>query len=76
MGHKYPILKPKEIIKALERLGFRFKRQTGSHARYRNEDGKTVRNVSVPMHYEVDRGTLMSILEQADITLEEFLENL
>lgn len=29
-----------------------------------------------PMHYEIARGTLKSILEQAEIELEEFLKNL
>lgn len=30
----------------------------------------------IPMHYEVARGTLKGILEQADIELEEFLNHL
>ena len=30
----------------------------------------------IPMHYEIAKGTLRSILEQADIELEEFLKNL
>lgn len=29
-----------------------------------------------PMHYEVARGTLKSILEQSEIELEEFLKKL
>ena len=30
----------------------------------------------IPMHYEIARGTLKSILEQADIELDQFLKNL
>jgi len=69
MGSKYPILKPHEIIMALTRKDFSFKSQKGSHAKYTN--GKNV--VVIPMHDTVARGTLKSILIQADIELEEFL---
>ena len=31
------------------------------------------RVVIIPNHYEIAKGTLKSILEQADISLEEFL---
>jgi hypothetical protein len=34
MGHKYPILKPNEIISALSKKGFVYKSQKGSHAKY------------------------------------------
>lgn len=36
MGSKYPVLKPTEIIKCLERFGFQFKSQKGSHVKYTN----------------------------------------
>ena len=73
MGSKYPILPPNEIIKALQKLGFYKVSQKGSHAKYR-KDGEPTRNVIIPMHSEVAKGTLQSILEQAGITLEEFKE--
>jgi hypothetical protein len=34
MGEKYPVLKSRELISALERKGFYFKSQKGSHAKY------------------------------------------
>jgi hypothetical protein len=40
------------------------------------KDGEPTRIVIIPMHNEVAKGTLQSILEQVGITLEEFLENL
>jgi predicted RNA binding protein YcfA (HicA-like mRNA interferase family) len=67
---KYPILKPNEIISALSRKGFYFKSQRGSHAKY--TDGYHV--VIVPMHDTVARGTLKSILIQANINIEDFME--
>jgi len=73
MGSKYPILPPDDIIKALQKIGFYKISQKGSHAKYR-KDGTPTRTAIVPMHDEVARGTLQSILEQAGITLEEFKE--
>ena len=69
MGEKYPILRPGEIIAALSKKGFAFKSQKGSHAKYTN--GKNT--VIIPMHDTVARGTLKSILLQANIELEDFL---
>ena len=69
MGEKYPILKSAEIIAALSKKGFIFKSQKGSHAKY--TDGKRI--AIIPLHDTVARGTLKSILLQANIELEEFL---
>ena len=72
MPSKYPICKPSEVIKVLEKLEFHFVSQKGSHMKYTN--GKRV--VIIPNHSEIARGTLKSILEQADIRLDVFLEKL
>ena len=74
MNSKYPILPPKKIIKVMKRLGFHKISQKGSYAKFINQN--TGKIFIIPMHYEVARGTLRSILEQADIELEEFLKNL
>lgn len=73
MGSQYPILKPKQIIKTLSKQVFRKVSQRGSHAKYQNESNP-VKTVIIPMHSEIARGTLKSILEQANISLEKFLE--
>ena len=67
---KYPILRPNEIISALSKKGFYFKSQKGSHAKYTNGN----RTFIIPMHDTVARGTLKSILIQANVELEEFTE--
>jgi len=64
-----PVLRPEKIIKGLEENGFLYVSQKGSHKKFRN-DGRTV---IVPMHYEIARGTLRSILEQAGLTLEQLM---
>jgi len=66
---KYPILRPNDIISALSQKGFYYKSQKGSHAKY--TDGH--HTVIIPMHDTVARGTLKSILFQANISLEEFM---
>lgn len=70
MSSKYPILKPDEIIKKLEKYGFKFVSQKGSHMKY--SDGSKI--VIIPNHYEIARGTLKSILLQAGIDLDDFLK--
>ena len=67
-----PVLKPQQVIKALEANGFRFVKQKGSHRKYKR-NGRTV---IVPMHYELAKGTLLSILEQAGISLDALLKDI
>ena len=69
MGSKYPILTPREVIKVLEKCGFSFVSQKGSHMKYANGD----RIVIIPNHDEIAKGTLKSILSMAKIELEYFL---
>jgi predicted RNA binding protein YcfA (HicA-like mRNA interferase family) len=66
---EFPVLSGAEIIKALERLGFRQVRQRGSHVVMR----KDCRGCVVPLHREVKRGTLTGILRQAEVSPDEFL---
>lgn len=70
MPSKYPVCKPSDVIKALQECGFYYVSQKGSHRKY--TDGSRV--VIVPMHDEVAKGTLRSILTQAGITIDDFLD--
>lgn len=70
MESRLPQLKPTELIRALERLGFVIRRQTGSHVILRNPQTKHI--VSVPAHPgDIKRGLLFGILKQAHITSDE-----
>jgi predicted RNA binding protein YcfA (HicA-like mRNA interferase family) len=61
-------LRAREIVRKLERAGFEFRRQTGSHARYVHPDG---RGVTVPMHPgDVPVPVVRSILRQAGLSEE------
>ena len=70
MPSKYPILKPKEIIRVLEKVNFVFVSQKGSHLKY--TDG--IHTIIIPNHSEVAKGTLKGILSQANMTIDKFLE--
>ena len=72
MGSKYPVLPPQKIIKVLEKNGFRFASQKGSHMKYVKNDLIVI----VPNHDEVAKGTLKSILAMAHIDLDDFLKEL
>ncbi|MCD6149351.1 type II toxin-antitoxin system HicA family toxin [bacterium] len=67
MSQELPAVKPKQIVKVLRKLGFIERRQTGSHLILSNPDNNKI--VPVPMHAkELKKGTLFSILRQAEIT--------
>jgi predicted RNA binding protein YcfA (HicA-like mRNA interferase family) len=61
-----------KAVKALERLGFVFVRQRGSHAILRRKD----RGCVVPMHREINPWTLNGVLKQAGVEPDEFLKSL
>jgi len=66
-----PLLRPSEVIKAFEKLGWSMARQRGSHI-ILTKPGN-IATLSVPNHPEVARGTLRSLIAKAGITVEEFL---
>jgi predicted RNA binding protein YcfA (HicA-like mRNA interferase family) len=71
LSKKLPILSGKEIIKALAKEGFVPVRQKGSHVFLRHVDG---RRTVVPLHEEVNKSTVMDIIEQTKLTRREFLK--
>jgi len=68
---KLPALKPKVAIRALERAGFSFISQKGSHCLY----VKGNIGLTIPIHNkDLKRGTLHQIIKQSGLTIEEFLK--
>lgn len=59
------------VTRALEAAGFIYVRTKGSHVVYRHPNGRVV---VIPQHGTIKRGTLGSILRQADLTPAEFLK--
>ena len=70
MSKKLPALKPKQVIKALERSGFYVHHVSGSHYVLKKDKLR----VTVPYHNkDLKPGTIRSIIGQAGLTAEEFL---
>ena len=72
MMAKLPVdLSGRQVRTALERAGFVFRRQRGSHMVLRRDDPPA--RVVVPDHRCIRRGTLRGILHDAGLPVEEFL---
>ena len=71
---KLPRLSGKEVIKILCKQGFKAIRQKGSHIILVKEINNKKISTVVPLHQELDRGTLLEIIRQAGFTKEEFLK--
>lgn len=71
MTDKLPILSGKEVVKVLGKLGYTINDQKGSHIHLRHP---VQRPLTVPNHPEIARGTLRTIIKDADVTVEKFLE--
>lgn len=69
---KLPWISGKECVAALTRMGFVLVRQRGSHLVLRRGSDGCV----VPNHTEIRTGTLSGILKQANVSVEELIENL
>lgn len=68
---RLPVISGYELIKMVTRyFGFRVLRQKGSHVTLTND----IVFITVPLHNELDKGTLNAILKDAGISREEFLK--
>jgi len=70
---KPPILKPREVVAMLERIGFTLIRQRGAHIQFRHPDG---RGTTVPFHQGRDISPIMlrQIARDIGLTLDELLQ--
>ncbi len=66
-----PVLTAREVIRVLEKIGFCFVRQRGSHKIFIKGDLMVV----IPFHKKDLRpGTLKSIIKQANVSIEQLNE--
>ena len=70
---KLPVVSGKEVVKALTKAGYRVDHQSGSHIILRHEEAPH-RRLSVPNHKEIAKGTLRAIINDAGLTVDEFVE--
>ena len=66
------MLKPRQVIAALQQLGFFEVRQRGSHKQFRHSDGRVT---TVPDHKgrDLSPGLLRQILDDIRVSVEDFL---
>jgi len=71
---KYPVLKPREVVKILKSLGFQEVRQRGSHKQFRHTDGRIT---TVPVHKSRDISPILlrQIAKDINLTVEELLKS-
>ena len=68
-----PVLKPREVCRILEKMGFAMVRQRGSHMQYRHADG---RGTTVPNHpgRDISPILLRQIARDIGTTAEELIK--
>ena len=69
---RLPLVSGAKAVKAFSKAGWVTARQTGSHL-IMIKQGSSV-TLSVPMHSEIDRGTLRKLIGLAGLSVEEFLD--
>jgi len=69
-----PVLKPRDVISILERLGFEIVRQRGSHKQYRHPDGRCT---TVPFHKGRDISPILlrKIAKDIDMPVQNFINS-
>jgi predicted RNA binding protein YcfA (HicA-like mRNA interferase family) len=72
---KLPQISGHEVCKALEKDGFVFKGQTGSHRIYQKESEEGTVTIPVPVHSSqpLKKGTLQGILKKAGLSKEKLI---
>ncbi len=68
---KLPNISGKVCIKALAKIGYYQKRQEGSHIILRKDDPFS--QIVVPNHKNIAKGTLRTIIKNAGLTVDEFI---
>ncbi len=71
MGSALPVLRGREVVRIFESFGWEVVRQTGSHI-ILIKDNQPI-TLSVPDHREVAKGTLRSLIRNAELTVDEFI---
>ena len=58
-----------ELIRKLNKLGYRVSRQTGSHVRLTRDTPKGEQHLTIPLHSPLRVGTLSNILNEVSIQI-------
>jgi len=72
MSPRLPVVSAQEAIKALQKIGYEVVRQKGSHIRLRKYQNIHCKPITIPNHKQLKPGLLRSILNDANLSVEEF----
>ena len=70
---RLPVVSASELIKVLEKEGFRVVRQRGSHIVLQKRTEESTITTVVPNHKELALGTLRSILKRTGLSAEDLI---
>jgi len=74
MSPRLPSVKPREVLRALTRAGFYVHHISGSHYVLKHPQNPAAR-VTLPFHSrDLKRGTLLSIIDEAGLTVDGFID--
>ena len=69
---KLPAISGEKALKAFKKMGFALDHKTGSHMILRHEK-PPYRRLTIPNHKELAKGTLRSLIREAGLTVDEFV---
>ena len=67
-----PVVSGKEVVTALQKIGYNAVRQRGSHVRLIDDSNQEHSPVTVPLHKVLDKGLLRAIIRDSGMTVDEF----
>lgn len=70
---RLPRISGQEVVSILLQVGYTISGQRGSHIKMKKILPHRKVTVIIPIHDELDRGTLLGIIDQAGLTKEDFL---
>lgn len=71
---KLPVISGIELVRALEKVGYRMLRQRGSHMVLQKREANVTLTTVVPNHKELAKGTLHTILKKIQISPDELVK--
>ncbi len=74
MSPRLPSVSSKQLLAAKKKAGFFIHHQTGSHIKLKSRHTPALRVIVPANRKDLRKGTLKSIIRQAGLTLDEFLD--
>lgn len=74
MSPALPVVSGQQVIQVLEKAGYVQVRQRGSHVRMLDGTDQMRRPITVPLHKDIDRGLLRTIIRDADLSVDGFIK--